>query len=158
MKIYFAHPAFTDTQRTFKARFLDLLRRGLEKKYLGKDLPAPRVVDPFDYAPNVEKMADHKRQFSPAVASLCCRLLRGCFLVIAAADDSDTGVAFELGVAYSMKIPALLVSEAGAAEEANAMLAGTCLASIPNVLQPEKMDMLVDLIYGFSATSEGPRP
>jgi nucleoside 2-deoxyribosyltransferase len=158
MKIYFAHPAFTDTQRAFKARFLDLLHAGLERKYLGKDLPLPEVVDPFDYAPNVEKMADHKRRFSTVVASLCCRLLRGCFLVVASADDGDTGVAFELGVAYSTGIPTLLVSEAGAAEEANAMLTGTCRASIPHVLQPEKMDMLVDLIYGFSATSEGSRP
>lgn len=158
MKIYFAHPAFTDTQRAFKARFLDLLHTGLEKKYLGKDLPVPEVVDPFDYAPNVEKMADHKRRFSTAVASLCCRLPRGCCLVVAAADDGDTGVAFELGVAYSMGIPALLVSEAGAAEEANAMLTGTCRASIPKVLQPEAMEMLVDLVYGFGATGEGPRP
>ncbi|MGD0230283.1 MAG: nucleoside 2-deoxyribosyltransferase [Syntrophorhabdales bacterium] len=152
MKIYFAHPAFTEAQRAFKARFLDSLRSSLGKIYLEKDLPVPEILDPFAYSPDIEDMPGHKALCSAAVASVCCRLMRDCFLVLAVADDGDTGVAFELGFAWALGIPAILVSGAEAADDTNAMLAGTSQARISQVLQPEKMAMLVNLIYGFSAS------
>jgi len=156
MKIYFAHPAFTDAQMEFKARFLDSLRLAVEKKYLEKGAPVPEIADPFQYAPNIEATEGHKMRFSTAIASVCCRLMQDCFLVIAVADYEDTGVAFELGFAYALDIPSLLVSETKAADKSNAMLRGTSRACIPEVLQADRISILVDLIYGFWATQAQP--
>ncbi len=152
MKIYFAHPAFTDAQKEFKARFLESFRFAVEKKHLEKGAPTPEVIDPFEFAPDVESAGEHKTRYSKAIASVCCRLMEDCFIIIAAADDVDTGVAFELGFGYATDIPAILISETGAADEVNAMLGGTAQASITNVLHGDRMAALVDLVYGFWAT------
>jgi nucleoside 2-deoxyribosyltransferase len=153
MKIYFAHPAFTEDQRDFKARFLDALDAALTKKCEEREAPVPEIVDPFDFTPGVEDMPPaRKAGVAGAVASVCCRLLRDCFLVLAVADDADTGVAFELGFAFAHGIPTILVSHGDAADHANAMLTGTSRACIPHVLRPENMAMLADLIHGLSAS------
>jgi nucleoside 2-deoxyribosyltransferase len=152
MKIYFAHPAFTDPQKEFKARFLEELRVAVEKKHIEKGAPTPDIVDPFEFAPNVEDVHEHRTRYSAAIASICCRLMEDCFIVIAAVDHDDAGVAFELGFAYALDIPALLVSETRAADEVNAMLGGTSRAAVTNVLHGDRMAALVDLVYGFWAT------
>lgn len=150
MKIYFAHPAFTDTQRAFKARFLNEFEAVLKKRCANKGTGVPAIIDPFDYSPTIEKDPQYKERFSRSVASLCCRLLRDCFLVVAVADDHDNGVAFELGFAHALNIPAITVSEGGAADETNAMLFGTSEARISHVLEHERMAVLADMVYGFS--------
>ena len=153
MKIYFAHPAFTDAQKEFKARFLESFRFSVEKKHLEKGAPTPEVVDPFDFAPNVEDTKEHRTRYATAIASVCCRLMEDCFVVIAAVDHGDTGVAFELGLAYALDIPAILISESRAADNVNAMLGGTSQAAITNILHGDSMAALVDLVYGFWATN-----
>lgn len=100
----------------------------------------------------MEDISEHRTRYSTAIASVCCRLMEGCFVVIAAVDHVDMGVAFELGFAYALDIPALLISETHAADEVNAMLGGTSQAAITKVLHGDSMAALVDLVYGFWAT------
>jgi len=51
MKIYFAHPCFTDKQREFKQQFLPKLSAALSKTQYSNGIS---IIDPFDYAPDVE--------------------------------------------------------------------------------------------------------
>ncbi len=151
MKIYFAHPAFTEDQKALKQAFLRAFKAALKKRCAaGKTLP-PEIDDPFDHAPDVENSGAEKAALAGAVASICCRLLDDCDLVVALMDDNDAGVAFELGYAYAYSIPAILVSRTGAAEAANAMLTGTAQASIGRVLESSRMRTFVDLVCGFAA-------
>jgi nucleoside 2-deoxyribosyltransferase len=154
MKIYFAHPAFNDRQRAVKTRFLEKLRAGLTKVCTEKNLPIPEIMDPFDYAPDIEGNVEHRDSLERAVSSICLWLLTQCSLVLALADDGDTGVAFELGYANALHIPVILVSEGEAADTANAMLKGTAQACIADILDDQKMALLIDLIYGFLVSEE----
>jgi nucleoside 2-deoxyribosyltransferase len=151
MKVYFAHPAFTDDQKTFKQAFLKAFTGALKKRRPAGKTALPEVVDPFDHAPDIENSGADKAALAGAVASICCRLLDDCDLAVALTDDNDAGVAFELGYAYAHSIPAILVSRTGAAEGANAMLTGTAQAFIGNVMDGDRMRTLVDLVYGFAA-------
>ncbi len=151
MKIYFAHPAFTEDQKTFKQAFLKAFTGALKKRCRAGKTLLPEIVDPFDHAPDIENSAADKAALAGAVASICCRLLDDSDLMVALMDDNDAGVAFELGYAHAHSIPAILVSRTGAAEGANAMLAGTAQASIGRVMDARRMRTLVDLVYGFAA-------
>jgi len=52
MKIYFAHPCFNEEQREFKKVFLKKISAALSQTRYGNDMS---IVDPFDYAPDVER-------------------------------------------------------------------------------------------------------
>ncbi len=151
MKIYFAHPAFTEDQRRSKQAFLKAFTATLEKSCSARKTLLPEIVDPFDHAPDIEGGDADKKALARAVASICCGLLDDCDLVLALFDDNDAGVAFELGYACAHSIPAILVSQTAAAEGANAMLTGTAQASIGRVMDRGRMKLLVDLVCGFSA-------
>lgn len=154
MKIYFAHPAFTEKQRGFKEQFLERFRAGLDMKQQERNVDLPEIVDPFAYAPDVEGEKDEKDQATRAIASICLRLLQDVSLIVAAVDDNDAGVAFELGFAAALGIPTILFSEGEAAGNANAMLSGTAQACLPHILNDETMGLFVDLIYGFAASEK----
>ncbi len=151
MKIYFAHPAFTKDQKTFKQAFLRAFTGALKKRCAAGKTLLPEIVDPFDHAPDIENSGADKTALAGAVASICCRLLDDCDLVVALMDDDDAGVAFELGYAYAHSIPAILVSRTDAAEGANAMLTGTARASVSRVMDGSRVRTLVDLVCGFAA-------
>jgi nucleoside 2-deoxyribosyltransferase len=151
MKIYFAHPAFTEEQKRLKQTFLKAFTGALRKRCRAGKTSPPEIIDPFDHAPDIEGSGTEKAALAGAVASICLRLLDDGDLVLALVDDDDAGVAFELGYAHARSIPAILVSQSGAAEGANAMLTGTAQASIGRIMDAGRMQTLADLVCGFAA-------
>jgi len=145
MKIYFAHPCFTEKQRNIKAQFLSRLSSFLSISPYGSRIT---VVDPFDHAPNIENDIGAKLEMAEDIVVECIRLLKTCDIVIALADDNDTGTAFEAGYAYAVNKPFILISSEDCSA-ANAMLIGSAKAVVNNILDDEQIKRLVDLIEFF---------
>ena len=61
MKVYFAHPCFTEEQRQFKREFLGRLRDLIAASGGGGRVA---VIDPFDHAPNIEHNLEEKLRMS----------------------------------------------------------------------------------------------
>ncbi len=142
MKVYFAHPAFNDEQKAFKAAFLGKLRQQLGTTASGH---AISVVDPFDHAPNVEHSIEEKVRMSRKIQAACLDLLEQCAVIIALVDWNDTGTAFEVGYAHRANMPVVLISAAACAS-ANAMLLGTAHATFDNVLEQAQVEKLAGLL------------
>ncbi|MCX5815211.1 MAG: YtoQ family protein [Proteobacteria bacterium] len=148
MKIYFAHPCFTDKQREFKKQFLPKISAGLSQTQYGNDIA---IIDPFDYAPNVEGDIDIKLEMAEGIKIECIRLLEECDIIIALVDDNDTGTAFEAGYAHAVNKPIILISQENCSA-ANAMLIGSAKVVVNNVLEDEQVKGLAGLILFFYGT------
>lgn len=128
MKIYFAHPAFTDSQREFKAQLLKALNDNITN-FDGRF----KMLDPFAYSPNIEGDLDLKRQMAGAVVKANIELMQQSDLCIAVIDDRDIGVIWELGYLYSQGVPVITISSKN--YDNNIMISHTVMAHIPNVLE-----------------------
>jgi len=148
MKIYFAHPCFTPEQREFKKQFLEKIAAGLTQNNLDKDIV---IIDPFDYALNIEGDIEAKLKMAESVKIECIRLLEECDIVIALVDDNDTGTAFEAGYAHAVNKPVILISQESCSG-ANAMLIGAAKAMIDNVLDENGMEKLIGMMKFFYNT------
>ena len=153
MQVYIAHPAFTEGQTEFKERFIARLKEHIGKL---KDCGPITLIDPFDYAPNVEGSLEHKIASSGEIKKTCLKLLDGCKLLIAVVDDNDTGTAFEAGYAHHMDIPIILVSK-DTCDSANAMLLGSAHAKFDNALDEFQLSLLAGLIEWHYLRLSGPR-
>jgi nucleoside 2-deoxyribosyltransferase len=139
MKLYFAHPCFTEKQNQFKRNFLEMICRALDRAKLEMEII---IIDPFEYTPNIESDIGKKLLMSAEVMKKCLQLLIECEVVIALVDGDDTGTAFEAGYASAIKKPVILVSET-LCSRANAMLIGSAKEMIDNVLDKDQMDKLI---------------
>ena len=148
MKIYFAHPCFNEEQREFKKQFLSKLSAAL--KHIRHDSDVT-IVDPFDYAPNIEGDIETKLNMAESIKIECIRLLEECDIIIALVGDNDTGVAFEAGYAHAVNKPVILISQENCSA-ANAMLIGAAKAMIDQVLEESGMERLVGMIKFFYVT------
>ncbi len=148
MKLYFAHPCFTDEQKDFKNKFLSKLSAALSKTQHSKDIT---IIDPFDYAPDVEGDIAIKLEMAESIKTECVRLLEESDIVIALVDDNDTGTAYEIGYAHAVNKPVMLISQENCSS-ANAMLLGTAKVVVNNVLEDEQIKRLVSLILFFYGT------
>jgi len=151
-RLYFAHPCFTEEQRRFKEAFLDAVRRSLERSGLENEFS---LIDPFDYAPNVENNPSLKRNVSRAIKEVCIRILRESDVMIALADGDDTGVAFEAGVADTCLIPIVLITNRTDPAKANAMLLGSAAAVVDDIMKPGRVDFMIDIVLGLSVLERG---
>jgi len=151
-RLYFAHPCFTEEQRRFKEAFLDAVRRSLERSGLENEFS---LIDPFDYAPNVENNPSLKRNVSRAIKEVCVRILRESDVMIALADGDDTGVAFEAGVADTCLIPIVLITNRTDPAKANAMLLGSAAAVVDDIMKPGRVDFMIDIVLGLSVLERG---
>ena len=150
-RLYFAHPCFTEEEKRFKETFLKAVRRSLEKSGLENEFS---IIDPFDYAPNVENNPSLKRNVSRAIKEVCVRVLRESDVMIALADGDDTGVAFEAGVADTSLIPIVLITNKTDAGKANAMLLGSAAAVVDEIMKPGRIDFMLDIVLGLSVIGE----
>ena len=148
MKIYFAHPCFTDKQREFKQQFLPKLSAALSKTQYGNGIS---IIDPFNYAPDVEGDVAIKFEMAEGIKTECIRFLEESDIVIALVDDNDTGTAYEIGYAHAVNKPVILISQ-DSCSAANAMLLGSAKVVVNNVLEDEQMKRLVSLILFFYGT------
>jgi len=148
MKIYFAHPCFTDKQRDFKKQFLPQFSDALSNTQYGNDIS---ITDPFDYTPNVEGDIEIKLEMAEDIKTECVKLLEESDIVIAFVDDNDTGTAYEIGYAHAVNKPVMLISQENCSS-ANAMLLGSAKAVVNNVLEDEQIKRLVSLILFFYGT------
>jgi len=153
MKIYFAHPCFTEEQRDFKTRFLNLLKSALSKTPYGGEIT---IVDPFEHTPNIEGNSALKTEMAEYIKTECIRLLEESYLVVALVDYNDTGVAFEAGYAHAVNKPVILIST-GECSQANAMLLGSAKGIISNILDDEQIKRLTSLILFFYGTYKASR-
>jgi nucleoside 2-deoxyribosyltransferase len=153
MKVYVAHPAFTEPQRDFKAKFFAGLKDQLQRI---ENCRSVELVDPFDYSPNVENDIKEKVARAKEIRESCLNLLDRCELLIAVADGNDTGTAFEAGYAYRMNIPVILVS-GESCDPSNAMLLGAAQARFDDVLDPIQLSLLAGLIEWHCLRLLGPR-
>mgnify|MGYP001207980604 CR=1 FL=1 len=144
MKVYFAHPSFTDSQRTFKERFLTKLRPFLATTQI-------TLIDPFEHIPIIEGDPERTLTMAEDIMIECLKLLEGCDVVMALVDDNDTGTAFEIGYAHAVGKPIILISETTCAP-ANAMLIGAAKVTIDTVLDDMQMNKLVRIVEWFEAT------
>ena len=85
MKIYFAHPCFTDKQREFKKQFLPKFSAAFKNSGHDNDIT---IIDPFDYAPNIEGDIETKLNMAESIKIECIRLLEECDIIIALIDDN----------------------------------------------------------------------
>ena len=145
MKIYFAHPCFTEEQKEFKKVFLQKISAALKHIRHDNDIA---IVDPFDYAPNIEGDTETKLQMAESIKIECIRLLEACDIIIALVDDNDTGVAFEAGYAHAVNKPVILISQENCSA-ANAMLIGAAKVMIDKVLGESGMEILVGIVVGL---------
>ncbi len=145
MRVYIAHPSFTDEQEKFKKDFMSSLRASLLAGPYGRHIA---LVDPFLYTPNIEGDRDAKIRESSAVKEACLRLLEDSHVIIAVVDWHDTGTAFEAGYGHAINIPLILVSRASCAD-ANAMLLGAAKETIDNVLDDQSMVRLSEMLNWF---------
>jgi nucleoside 2-deoxyribosyltransferase len=145
MCVYIAHPCFTDEQREFKNQFIPKLKEQLQNTKHGKLIT---LVDPFDHAPDIEGSVEAKLRFSREVTQTCTDSLEKCQVLIAVADDNDTGTAFEAGYAHRMSIPIILISK-DTCDTANAMLIGSCSARFDDILDDMQISLLVALLEWF---------
>jgi nucleoside 2-deoxyribosyltransferase len=139
MKVYFAHPCFTEKQSEFKKVFLEMIRHVFKHMKMAKEIV---IIDPFDYTPNIESNIGAKLLMSKQIMEECLQLLIECDIVIALIDGDDTGTAFEAGYAHSINKPVILISE-DSSSKANAMLIGSAKAMIDNVLNEDQMKKLI---------------
>ncbi len=146
-RLYFAHPCFTEEEKRFKETFLEAVRKSLEKSGLENEFS---IIDPFDYAPNVENNPSLKRNVSRAIKEVCVRVLRESDVMIALADGDDTGVAFEAGVADTSLIPIVLIANKMNPGKANAMLLGSASAVVDEIMKPGRIDFMLDIVLGLS--------
>jgi nucleoside 2-deoxyribosyltransferase len=144
MKVYFAHPCFNEEQQQFKGEFL---RRLLEATGNGII-----IVDPFEYAANVEHSVEEKLRMSGRIKDACLELLRECQVLIALVDWNDTGTAFEAGYAHCLDLPIILISRTECAS-ANAMLIGAASARYDNVQGEEQIGALAAALTEMARTS-----
>ena len=148
MKIYFAHPCFNEEQIEFKKQFLPKLSAALSQTQYGNDII---VVDPFDYAPDVEGDIEVKLEMAEDIKIECIRLLEECDIIIALVDGNDTGVAFEAGYAHAVNKPIILISQENCSS-ANAMLIGSAKVVVNNIVEVEQVKRLAGLILFFYGT------
>ena len=148
MKIYFAHPCFTDKHREFKKQFLLKLSAALSQKGYGNDIS---IVDPFDYAPDVEGDIEIKLEMAEGIKIECIRLLEECDIIIALVDDNDAGTAYEIGYAHAVNKPVILISKENCSS-VNAMLLGSAKVVVNNILEEEQVKRLAGLILFFYGT------
>jgi nucleoside 2-deoxyribosyltransferase len=153
MHVYIAHPAFTDDQLVFKKRFFHGLQEQLDRLSHCAEV---KLVDPFDYSPNVEGSIEEKLTHARAIRESCLSLLDQCALLVALIDDDDTGTAFEAGYAYQSGIPVIIVSK-GTCDKANAMLLGAAHARFDNILDDFQLSLLAGLIEWHYLKLLGPR-
>ena len=142
MKIYFAHPCFTEKQKEFKTLFLQKLSAALSQTPYSDDIA---ILDPFDYTPNIEGSLERKLEMAKSVTIACISLLEECNIIIALVDDNDTGTAFEIGYAHAVNKPVILISRENCSA-ANAMLLGAAEVVVNNVLENEQIELLVGSI------------
>ena len=153
MWVYVAHPAFTDSQRQFKEKFLAGLKEHLAKL---KHCETIVLIDPFEHSPNLEGDPKEKVARAREIRERCLELLDRCKLVIAVVDGDDTGTAFEAGYAYHMDVPLVLVSKE-TCDTANAMLLGAAHARFDNILDQVQLSLLAGLIEWHYLQLRGPR-
>jgi nucleoside 2-deoxyribosyltransferase len=142
MKIYFAHPCFTDEQREFKNQFMEKISAALTQNELSNNII---IIDPFEHTPVIEGDIETKMQMAESVKIECIRLLEECDVIIALVDNNDTGTAFEAGYAHAVNKPVILISQEHCSA-ANAMLIGAAKAIVNNVLEDEQILRLAELI------------
>ncbi|MEI6155493.1 MAG: nucleoside 2-deoxyribosyltransferase [Deltaproteobacteria bacterium] len=142
MKIYFAHPCFTEEQKEFKNKFLSMLKSRFQESGHVKDII---IVDPFDHTPVVEFDPDTKLKMAEGIKIKCLALLDECDAVIALADWNDTGTAFEAGYAHAFNKPVILISRENCSA-ANAMLIGAAKVLIDHVLGESGPERLAGII------------
>jgi len=145
MKVYFAHPCFTDKQIEFKKVFLKMISHAFEHIKITNEMV---IIDPFDYTPNVENDIGTKLHMSGKIMEKCLQLLVECDIMIALIDGDDTGTAFEAGYANAINKPVILISET-LCNSANAMLIGSAKAMIDNILDEDQMKKLILAIKSF---------
>jgi len=148
MKIYFAHPCFTEEQSEFKKQFLEKISAALTQNGLSNDI---YIIDPFENTLNVEGDIETKLIMAESIKIECIGLLEECDILIALVDDNDTGTAFEAGYAHAVNKPVILISKYNCSK-ANAMLIGAAKAMIDNVLEDEQIERLVGLAKFFYET------
>lgn len=141
MRVYFAHPCFTEDQRALKKAFLDRLSPLIEGSGI-------EIVDPFDYTPVIEDNPEKKLELAEDIKRECIRLLESCDVVLALVDFDDTGTAFEVGYAHAVGKPVILISS-GECSSANAMLLGAAKAVIERVLDVSQVEKLALLLKWF---------
>lgn len=149
MRVYFAHPCFTDREKKFKDEFLDKIRKRLAQDEKEKIIT---IVDPFLGTPNVENDRNKKLIMSGEIKKACIDMLESCDVIIAVTDDDDTGVAFEAGYGHCINKPIVLISR-DTCDKANAMLIGAAKARIDNVLTNEGIENLCRTINWFLVAS-----
>jgi nucleoside 2-deoxyribosyltransferase len=142
MKIYLAHPCFTEEQSAFKKQFTEKISAILTRDII--------LVDPFDYTPNGEGDREVKLNMATTIKIECIRLLEACDIIVALVDDNDTGTAFEAGYAHAINKPVILISRESCSA-ANAMLIGSAQVMIDHVLQSEQIGKLVRVLEDFYA-------
>ncbi len=148
MKIYFAHPCFTDKQKEFKKVFLEKLSTALSNTQYGNDIS---IVDPFDHTPNIEGDIEVKLEMAESVKIECIRLLEESDIIIALVDDNDTGTAYGIGYAHAVNKPVILISQENCSS-ANAMLIGSAKVMIDNVIDDGEINKLAGMIELFYST------
>ena len=148
LKIYFAHPCFTEEQKELKEQFMEKISISLTLKKLNNDII---IIDPFEHTPVIEDDIKTKMQMAETVKKECIRLLEECDIVIAFVDDNDTGVAFEAGYAHAVNKPIILISRESCSS-ANAMLIGSAKAMIDKFPEESGIQKLIALIKLFYDT------
>lgn len=138
MRIYFAHPCFTEEQKRFKETFLEILFPLISDKNI-------TIIDPFEYTPPIENDSEVKLKMAEKIKEECLRLLKSCDIVMALSDWDDTGTAFEIGYAYAIGKPVILISRTRC-ETANAMLIGAAQLMVSHVLSKNGMERLVSYL------------
>jgi nucleoside 2-deoxyribosyltransferase len=144
MKVYFAHPCFHEEQQQFKGEFLRRLREATGNGTV--------IVDPFEYAANVEHSVEEKLRMSGRIKDVCLELLRECQVLVALVDWNDTGTAFEAGYAHSLGLPIILISRTECAS-ANAMLIGAASARYDNIRGEDQVSALAAELAEMDRTS-----
>jgi nucleoside 2-deoxyribosyltransferase len=142
MKVYFAHPCFTEKQSKFKRVFLEKTGGIFEHMKITKKIV---IIDPFEHTPNIEGNIEAKLLMSQQIMQKCLQLLVECDIVIALIDGDDTGTAFEAGYACAINKPMILISET-LCNRANAMLIGSAKAMIDNVLDEDQIKKLIQAV------------
>jgi nucleoside 2-deoxyribosyltransferase len=145
MKIYFAHPCFNEEQIEFKKQFLSKLSAAFKNSGHGNDII---IVDPFDYAPNIEGDIETKLNLAEGIKIECIRLLEECDIIVALVDGNDTGVAFEAGYAHAVNKPIILISQDNCSS-ANAMLIGSAKVMIDQVLEEGEIGRDVEVLLCY---------
>ena len=148
MKIYFAHPCFAEEQGEFKKVFLQKLSAAFKNSGHDNDIT---IIDPFDYAPNIEADIETKLKMAESIKTECIKLLEEADIIIALVDDNDTGTAYEIGYAHAVNKPVILISKENCSS-ANAMLIGSAKVLIDQVLEESGMEKLVGMLKFFYVT------